>query len=79
MSVYIGGHWGGWEGWFKARMIRHSVIAMPTPLTWCNHDLETHLRNVATLVMCPSEVAKQESYKNVDIEKLGGGNNHSNQ
>jgi len=52
-------------------MIRHSVIAMPTPLTWCNHDLETHLRNVATLVMCPGEAAKQEQYRNVRIGRLG--------
>ena len=41
-----------------------------TLYAWCNHDLETHLRNVATLIMRPSEMARQESYRSVDIEKL---------
>jgi CRISPR-associated endonuclease Cas3-HD len=37
---------------------------------WCNHDLETHLRNTATLVMCPNELKNQKPYEKVDLEKL---------
>jgi len=45
------------------------VITM-TLYAWCNHGLEIHLRNVATLIMRPSEMARQELYRSVDIEKL---------
>jgi len=38
---------------------------------WCNHDLEIHLRNTATLIMCPNELKRRKSYEKVDIEKLG--------